>query len=61
MNENGDLTLEEIINQMSPNEPARKEYEELVEDSNILRALYAGGVSDWEWYDASLEDHLGGD
>ncbi len=34
----------------------REEYDDLLEDSAILHALYAGGVDDWEWYDASLED-----
>lgn len=33
----------------------RKEYDELLEDSKILQALYAGGVDNWEWYDDSLE------
>ena len=34
-----------------------KEYNELVEDQKILNALRAGGVDDWEWYDASLENY----
>jgi hypothetical protein len=34
-----------------------EEYERLLEDQKILSALYAGGVQDWEWFDASLEDH----
>jgi len=31
------------------------EYKELKEAYVILQALYAGGVDNWEWYDASLE------
>ncbi len=34
----------------------QEEYDDLLEDSRILQALYAGGVDNWEWYDASLED-----
>jgi hypothetical protein len=32
-----------------------KEYEGLLEDQQILRALYAGGVDNWQWYSESLE------
>lgn len=32
----------------------KTEYEQLLEDSKILHALYAGGVDNWEWYDESL-------
>lgn len=32
-------------------------YEELLEDQKVLNALRAGGVDNWEWYEASLEDH----
>jgi hypothetical protein len=35
---------------------SKTEYEELLESQKILNALYAGGVDNWEWYDASLED-----
>lgn len=34
---------------------SKKEYDELIEDRRILRLLQAGGVDNWEWYDASLE------
>lgn len=34
---------------------SKEEYEELLESQKILDALYAGGVDNWEWYDASLE------
>ena len=37
---------------------ALREYQQLLEDQKVLRALQAGGVDNWEWYDASLEDHL---
>jgi ferritin len=30
--------------------------EELDERDAVLTALEAGGVDNWEWYDASLED-----
>ena len=33
----------------------KEEYESLLEDSKILHALYAGGVDNWEWFDASME------
>jgi hypothetical protein len=36
----------------------QKEYDELLEDQRILNALRRGGVENWQWYDASLEDHL---
>jgi len=32
------------------------EYKELQRDSAILAALHAGGVNNWDWYDASLEE-----
>lgn len=35
---------------------SKEEYEELLKSQKILDALYAGGVDNWEWYDASLED-----
>lgn len=33
---------------------SKQEYDQLVKDSEILEALYAGGVDNWEWYDESL-------
>lgn len=30
------------------------EYRQLLEDSTILEALYAGGVDNWEWYEDAL-------
>lgn len=32
------------------------EYQSLLKDRDVLSALYAGGVQDWDWYEASLED-----
>jgi hypothetical protein len=32
-----------------------KEYESLLKDREILQALYAGGVDNWEWYSDSLK------
>lgn len=29
---------------------SKNEYEQLVEDSEILNALMRGGVDNWEWY-----------
>lgn len=38
-------------------EPSKSEYiQQLEEDSKLLNALLAGGVQDWQWYDACLED-----
>ena len=34
---------------------SKTKYAELKKASKELEALYQGGVSDWEWYDASLE------
>ncbi len=31
-------------------------YNTLQRDSRVLRALKAGGVDNWEWYEASLEN-----
>jgi len=36
----------------------KSDYEKLCRDQILLNALQNGGVSNWEWYDASLEDHL---
>lgn len=36
---------------------SREAYAVLLEDSKVLNALRAGGVDNWEWYGASLEDH----
>lgn len=35
---------------------SRVEYRELRAATRKLRALEAGGVDNWEWYDASIED-----
>lgn len=34
-----------------------KVYKQLLRDSRVLEALEAGGVENWEWYNASLEDY----
>ena len=34
----------------------RKQVAEMEDDVKLLRALQAGGVDNWEWYDASLEN-----
>ena len=31
-------------------------YNELIRSENILNALYAGGVDNWEWYEEALEN-----
>lgn len=31
-------------------------YKQLLEDSKILNALYAGGVDNWEWYSEALQE-----
>lgn len=33
---------------------SKQEYNQLVKDSEILEALYSGGVDNWEWYEESL-------
>lgn len=38
-------------------EISKSEYDELINDQELLRALQYGGVRNWEWYDASLEDY----
>lgn len=35
-----------------------KEYKQLKDDQNTLRALEAGGVDNWEGYDQCLEHEL---
>lgn len=35
----------------------REEYEKLIDDSEKLSYLEAGGVNDWEWYDESLKEY----
>lgn len=35
----------------------KKEYEALLDDMRKLSALEVGGVDNWEWYDASLENY----
>jgi hypothetical protein len=35
---------------------SKTEYEDLLESQKILDTLYASGVDNWEWYDASLEN-----
>lgn len=37
----------------------KEQYEELLERSEILSALEAGGVDNWEWYGQSLKDYFG--
>ena len=34
----------------------KKEYDELLKDSEILYKLHRGGVDNWEWYYESLKD-----
>ena len=34
----------------------KKKYDELLKNSEILEALYAGGVDNWEWYEESLKE-----
>ena len=34
----------------------KKEYEDLLKDQRILRALCGAGVDNWEGYDIALED-----
>jgi hypothetical protein len=53
--------MSDVVDPYSPVTLDRKTYEQLVLDSRILHALYAGGVDNWEWYDESLRDLRGED
>ena len=33
---------------------SKAEYEQLLEDQQFLKALYAAGVDNWEWYEEAL-------
>jgi hypothetical protein len=35
----------------------RARLRELLETEALMQALDSGGVDNWEWYDASIEDH----
>lgn len=37
---------------------SEKDYEVLLEETNILHCLYAGGVDNWEWYEDALSEML---
>lgn len=37
-----------------------REYKSLLDDSDMLRALYAAGVRDWEGYEEALRNFEGG-
>lgn len=34
------------------------EVQKLEKDSKLLAALQAGGVRDWEWFEASIDEHF---
>ena len=38
---------------------SKKEYEELLHRNEVLNALEAGGVDNWEWYSDSLKQYFG--
>lgn len=38
---------------------SKKEYEELLHRNEILNALEAGGVDNWQWYSDSLKQYFG--
>lgn len=38
---------------------SKKEYEELLHRSEVLNALEAGGVDNWQWYGDSLRQYFG--
>jgi hypothetical protein len=48
-----------VIPKLPPDHTAvpNKRYKELLQAEKKLRLLEAGGVENWEWYDASLEDY----
>lgn len=35
---------------------SKERYDDLLHAEEVLAALYAGGVDNWEWYSESLED-----
>lgn len=46
---------EELLRQKLLVSITEQEYDALKRASNILDALYAGGVDNWEWYGDALE------
>jgi len=40
---------------------SKEYYDELIHKGEILEALEAGGVNNWEWYSESLENYFGED
>lgn len=46
----------EIDELEAENQQLKKTIEELEKDSEILHALEAGGVDNWEWYAESLKE-----
>ena len=36
-------------------EITKEEYDQLIEDQNLLNALQAGGVDNWEGYEMAVE------
>ncbi len=36
----------------------RKEYDQLIQRSDMLQGLESGGVDNWEWYSESLQDYF---
>lgn len=36
---------------------SKKRYDELVDQEEMLEALQAGGVDNWEWYGESLSEY----
>ena len=47
---------------MSQNDPelvtiTKQEYSQLLDDQQWRHALTCGGVENWEWYEASLEEY----
>lgn len=45
----------------SKNMITKEEYDELIHKSEVLDALEAGGVDNWEWYGESLKQYFGED
>lgn len=53
--EQREMTLEEWVNRLPEIHLAHRQYKELLEDQNRLRALEAAGVDNWDGYDYALD------
>jgi len=55
MNKLKDQTLDEIIKALPEGHNARKEWEQLIQDTWFLECLRSAGVDNWGGYDDAIE------